>query len=67
VQEFILSVARTAGKGHRRRRMDVPFCVEDDAFWQAFRGGRSSRPTEAYITGEIPGWPALVQGDQFVG
>lgn len=69
VQEFILSVARYwLEKGIDGWRLDVPFCVEDDAFWQAFRVTVKQANPEAYITGEIP-WLAQrwLQGDQFDG
>ncbi len=69
VRQFILDVARYwLDKGIDGWRLDVPFCVEDDAFWQAFRATVKQANPQAYITGEIPWYAARwLQGDQFDG
>jgi cyclomaltodextrinase len=67
VRNFIYDVARFwLDQGIDGWRLDVPFCIDDDTFWQAFRRVVKSANPEAYIVGEIP-WEAQrwLQGDQF--
>ncbi len=69
VREFIYSVTRYwLDFGIDGWRLDVPFCIEDDSFWQEFRQVVKTANPQAYITGEIPmdasRWLA---GDQFDG
>jgi cyclomaltodextrinase / maltogenic alpha-amylase / neopullulanase len=67
VRQFIFDVARYwLEKGIDGWRLDVPFCIEDDAFWQEFRRVVKSANSEAYIVGEIA-WEAQkwLQGDMF--
>jgi cyclomaltodextrinase / maltogenic alpha-amylase / neopullulanase len=67
VREFIFDVARYwLGQGIDGWRLDVPFEIKDDGFWQEFRQVVKSVNSEAYIVGEIP-WEARqwLQGDQF--
>jgi cyclomaltodextrinase / maltogenic alpha-amylase / neopullulanase len=69
VREFIFDVARYwLDKGIDGWRLDVPFCIDDDSFWQEFRQIVKSANPEAYIVGEIA-WDARrwLQGDQFDG
>ena len=69
VRRFIFDVARYwLEQGIDGWRLDVPFCVDDDAFWQEFRQVVKQTNPDAYITGEIP-WDAgrWLQGDQFDG
>lgn len=68
-RRYILDVARHwLEEGIDGWRLDVPFCVDDDAFWQEFRQVVKSVNPQAYITGEIP-WDAQrwLRGDQFDG
>lgn len=67
VREFIFSVARYwIDLGIDGWRLDVPGEINDDSFWQEFRGVVKKANPDAYITGEIAGdatrWLA---GDQF--
>jgi cyclomaltodextrinase len=67
VREFIFSVARYwIEQGIDGWRLDVPFCIDDDSFWQEFRQVVKTANPEAYILGEVP-WEAKrwLQGDQF--
>jgi cyclomaltodextrinase len=67
VCEFIFNVARYwIEQGIDGWRLDVPFCIDDDGFWQEFRQVVKSANPEAYIVGEVP-WEAKrwLQGDQF--
>jgi cyclomaltodextrinase len=67
VRQFIFDVARYwLEQGIDGWRLDVPFCIDDDAFWQEFRQVAKSANPEAYLVGEIP-WEAQrwLQGDQF--
>jgi len=67
VREFIFSVARYwIEQGIDGWRLDVPFCIDDDSFWQEFRQEVKTANPEAYIVGEVP-WEAKrwLQGDQF--
>jgi neopullulanase len=67
VRQFIFDVARYwLDQGIDGWRLDVPFCIDDDAFWQEFRQVVKAANPEAYIVGEIP-WEAQrwLQGDQF--
>ncbi len=69
VRRFILDIARYwLDEGIDGWRLDVPFCVDDDAFWQEFRQVVKRANPQAYITGEIP-WDAQrwLRGDQFDG
>jgi neopullulanase len=69
VRQFIYDVARFwIDQGIDGWRLDVPFCVDDDSFWQGFRNVVKTANPEAYITGEIPDNAARwLQGDQFDG
>ena len=44
----------------------MPFCIDDDSFWQEFRQVVKTANPDAYIVGEVP-WEAKrwLQGDQF--
>lgn len=69
VRNFIFKVARTwVDQGIDGWRLDVPFEIKDETFWQEFRHVVKSANPDAYITGEIP-WDASpwLQGDQFDG
>ncbi len=69
VRRFIFNIARYwLDQGIDGWRLDVPFCVDDDSFWQEFRQVVKTANPEAYITGEIP-WDARrwLRGDQFDG
>ncbi len=69
VRRYILDIARYwLDEGIDGWRLDVPFCVDDDAFWQEFRQVVKRANPQAYITGEIP-WDAQrwLRGDQFDG
>jgi len=67
VREFIFDVAEHWIKlGIDGWRLDVPYEIDDDAFWQAFRSRVKAANPEAYIVGEI--WhesQRWLQGDQF--
>lgn len=69
VRRFILDVARYwVDQGIDGWRLDVPFCIQDDAFWQEFRHTVKSANPQAYITGEIPeDGTRWLRGDQFDG
>lgn len=67
VRQFILDIAHYwLEQGIDGWRLDVPFCIDDDSFWQKFRQVVKSANPEAYIVGEVP-WEAQrwLQGDQF--
>jgi cyclomaltodextrinase len=67
VRQFIFDVARYwLEQGIDGWRLDVPFEIKDDSFWQEFRRVVKSTNPEAYIVGEVP-WEAQqwLQGDQF--
>ncbi len=69
VRDYIFSVAKYwIDQGIDGWRLDVPFEIDDDTFWQEFRRVVKNANPEAYITGEIPmdasKWLA---GDQFDG
>lgn len=67
VRDFIFGVTRYwLEQGIDGWRLDVPFCIDDDAFWQEFRQVVKSANPEGYIVGEVP-WAAQrwLQGDQF--
>jgi cyclomaltodextrinase / maltogenic alpha-amylase / neopullulanase len=67
VRRFIFDIARYwIDQGIDGWRLDVPFCIDDDSFWQEFRQVVKSSNPEAYIVGEVP-WEAhrWLQGDQF--
>ena len=58
VREFIFGVARYwLEQGIDGWRLDVPFCIDDDSFWQEFRQVVKTANPEAYIVGEVP-WEA---------
>lgn len=69
VRKFIMDVARYwIDQGADGWRLDVPFEIDDDSFWQEFRAVVKDANPEAYIVGEIPSeaqrW---LRGDQFDG
>ncbi|RME70338.1 MAG: alpha-amylase [Chloroflexi bacterium] len=67
VRDYIFEVARYWLEfGIDGWRLDVPFEIDDDAFWQAFRQVVKGVNPEAYICGEV-WWDARrwLQGDQF--
>lgn len=67
VRRFIFDVARYwLERGIDGWRLDVPFEIDDDSFWQEFRRIVKSANPEAYIVGEVA-WEAQrwLQGDQF--
>ena len=67
VRKFIFDVARYwIEQGIDGWRLDVPFCIDDDSFWQEFRRTVKAANPEAYLVGEI--WQDAtrwLQGDQF--
>ena len=67
VREFIFDVAKYwIDFGIDGWRLDVPYEIDDDAFWQEFRTIVKTTNPEAYILGEI--WEEAqrwLQGDQF--
>ncbi|MEZ4516832.1 MAG: glycoside hydrolase family 13 protein [Chloroflexota bacterium] len=69
VREFIFDVATFwLNKGIDGWRLDVPYEIDDDSFWQEFRQRCKAINPEAYIVGEL--WfPAQrwLAGDQFDG
>ncbi len=69
VRDFIMSVAKYWLEfGIDGWRLDVPFEIDDDSFWQEFRRVVKGTRSDAYIVGEV--WrPAQrwLQGDQFDG
>ncbi len=67
VRKFIFDIAHYwLDQGIDGWRLDVPYCIDDDSFWQEFRQVVKSTNPEAYIVGEIA-WEAQrwLQGDQF--
>lgn len=55
VRQFIFDIARYwIDQGIDGWRLDVPFEIDDDAFWQDFRRVVKRANPEAYIVGEIP-------------
>ncbi len=67
VREFLFGVAKYwIDQGVDGWRLDVPFDIDDDAFWQEFRQVVKTSNPDAYIVGEIPTeaqrW---MQGDMF--
>ncbi|HSO27482.1 MAG TPA: glycoside hydrolase family 13 protein [Anaerolineales bacterium] len=67
VRQFIFDVARYwLERGIDGWRLDVPYEIKDDAFWQEFRRVVKAANPEAYIVGEVA-WEAQrwLQGDQF--
>jgi glycosidase len=67
VRKFIFDVARYwIEQGIDGWRLDVPFCIDDDSFWQEFRHVVKAANPEAYLVGEV--WQDAtrwLQGDQF--
>jgi cyclomaltodextrinase / maltogenic alpha-amylase / neopullulanase len=67
VRQYIMDIARYwLEQGSDGWRLDVPFCIDDDSFWQEFRQVVKAANPEGYIVGEVP-WEAQrwLQGDQF--
>ncbi len=67
VRKFIFDIAQYwINQGIDGWRLDVPFCIDDDQFWQEFRHIVKQANPEAYIVGEVP-WEAQrwLMGDQF--
>lgn len=67
VRKYIFDIARYwINEGVDGWRLDVPFEIDDDGFWQEFRLVVKSTNPDAYIVGEIPfiaqRW---LHGDQF--
>lgn len=55
VRDYIMGVARYwIEKGIDGWRLDVPFEIDDDEFWEEFRNVVKTANPEAYIVGEIP-------------
>ncbi|MGD2143746.1 MAG: alpha-amylase family glycosyl hydrolase [Anaerolineae bacterium] len=67
VRRFIFDVARHwVEQGIDGWRLDVPFCIDDDGFWQEFRRVVKEANPDAYIVGEIvTDATRWLQGDQF--
>jgi cyclomaltodextrinase / maltogenic alpha-amylase / neopullulanase len=67
VRQYIFDVARYwLDKGIDGWRLDVPFCIDDDGFWQEFRQVVKTANPQAYIVGEIAQDASRwLQGDQF--
>lgn len=67
VRQFIFDVtSHWIGLGINGWRLDVPYEIDDDAFWREFRRVVKEANPEAYIVGEI--WTDAsrwLQGDQF--
>jgi cyclomaltodextrinase len=67
VREFIFgAAAHWVAFGIDGWRLDVPYDIDDDAFWQEFRRRVKAANLEAYIVGEI--WHEAqrwLQGDQY--
>lgn len=67
VRKFIFDVAKFwIDHGIDGWRLDVPYCIDDDGFWQEFRQVVKAANPEAYLVGEVAceahRW---LQGDQF--
>ncbi|MFW6115561.1 MAG: glycoside hydrolase family 13 protein [Chloroflexota bacterium] len=67
VRAYLFDVARYwLDQGVDGWRLDVPQCIDDDAFWREFRSVVKDANPDAYIVGEISSdatrW---LQGDQF--
>ncbi len=55
VRKYIMDVARYwVEAGIDGWRLDVPFEIDDDEFWEEFRDVVKTANPEAYIVGEIP-------------
>ncbi|MDD4577410.1 MAG: glycoside hydrolase family 13 protein, partial [Anaerolineaceae bacterium] len=55
VRQYIMGIARYwVEKGIDGWRLDVPFEIDDDDFWEEFRDVVKTANPEAYIVGEIP-------------
>lgn len=69
VRNFLFDIARYwIDQGVDGWRLDVPVCIDDDAFWQEFRSVVKRANPEAYITGEIAhDATRWLRGDQFDG
>jgi cyclomaltodextrinase len=69
VREYLMGVGEYwLRKGIDGWRLDVPFEITSDGFWQEFRQRMKAINPEAYIVGEV-WWDARqwLQGDQFDG
>jgi len=69
VRAFLFEVAKHwIEQGVDGWRLDVPFEIEDESFWQQFRTATKLPNKDAYLVGEIPSeaqdW---LQGDMFDG
>ena len=67
VREFVFGVARHwVEQGIDGWRLDTPFCIDDDGFWQEFRHIVKASNPDAYLVGEIWGeGTRYLTGDQF--
>ena len=55
VRQYVMGVARYwVEKGIDGWRLDVPFEIDDDEFWEEFREVVKTANPEAYIVGEVP-------------
>lgn len=55
VRQYVMGVARYwVEKGIDGWRLDVPFEIDDDEFWEEFRDVVKTANPEAYIVGEVP-------------
>ncbi len=55
VRQYIMGVAKYwVEKGIDGWRLDVPFEIDDDEFWEEFRDVVKTANPEAYIVGEVP-------------
>ena len=56
VREYIMEIAKYwIDKGIDGWRLDVPFEIDNDSFWEEFRDVVKTANPEAYLVGEIPG------------
>lgn len=55
VRQYVMGVAKYwVEKGIDGWRLDVPFEIDDDEFWEEFRDVVKTANPEAYIVGEVP-------------